>query len=861
MLYRIILVQFLTTFLWASGALAQSRPVPPTLNLDYTAPVSCVVEDIQIIGNKFLDKEAIVDLLEFRTGDMIQLPGAAITESIHRIWNQGLIKDIAVYASRTTEGRVVLTIKIAEYPKLSTYFFEGIQENEQKELLKELTLVKGKFATDTLIKETEKSIKDFFIEKGYLYTAATITAIPDPTHADNVQLKIEIDKGTCLSVHTIQFEGNQHISSDVLKGQMQHVRERPRFTLVKDMLQAICTLQPVRKKGVLWHPFNPKACWNYLRKHVILLPSKFDPVKFEEDKKRILSYYQTQGFSDVAFAEDPVVRQQDASLHILMKLEEGRQYYLGPIKWTGNYRYDDHTLQQRLNIRQGDVYNPLLLQTRLYNDPEGQDIASLYLDYGYSFFQVDPVEIGVEGNVINLEMRMQEGPQARINKIFIEGNRLTHDYVIRRELRTLPGDKFSRAKLKRSYRELAQLNVFDPAIAISPMPNFADRTVDIKYKVQERPKFEVKLSGGWGGELLGQLGLFTNNFSLGNLWRARAPIGGGQTLGLSAEANNQGYSNFSLQFEDPWLGGRKARYFHANLGRSAEEHRRSLGGDIGLGIKLTWPDDYAALKGRLAYYRHDYDNYDLLGNKQEKTGMLNDLSVNISLERDSTGPNPIYPKEGSRLELHANLTPPWSQLYGEQYRKLTESGQYGWKEYHQWMLDGSYFLRLLGDLVLNCRAHFGILGKFSSQKCIGPFERFVLGGGSGFPKRTIRGEEHISLRGYKDDYFAPKDDVTDYLGGVIYDKFVLEMRYPIISNYAVNTYLLAFAEGGNTWTQYEKYNPLDFKRSVGVGLRIYIPFIIGTTIGFDLGYGFDKELSDPERNNLTFHFSVGMGVR
>lgn len=865
MLYRAILVQLLMTFTLVSRVGAQTSSVPQSFDIDYTAPAHYLLEDIQIVGNKYIDKELILGLLGFRAGDTIYLPGPVTTEVVRRIWKQGLVEDVSIYVSHTTDRRIILTISITERPRLSAYSLEGISKKDQSKLREKLVLVQGKAVTDELTQNTEKTIKDFFTAEGYLNTTVTITSIPDATDTDSIQLKIKIDKGTRQFIHTVQLEGNHHIGSDALKAKMKHVREKPRFTLVKDILRAVLTLQPVRKQGILWRPVSLEESWGYLRKHVILFPSSFVPAQFEEDKKRILSYYQSKGFRDAILVEAIVDEQSDSMLHVLLKVKEGKKYRIGDIKWTGNYLYDDSTLQQVLNIKRGEVYDPLLLQSRLYNDPEGQDVTSLYADDGYSFFQANSVEVGLEGDLMNLEIRIQEGPQVRINKILIEGNKYTHDHVIRRELRTLPGDKLSRSKLKRSYRELAQLNIFDPAIDISPIPNMADKTVDIKYKVRERPKFETKLSGGWGRGWIGSLGLFTNNFSLSNLWKARTPIGGGQTVGISAETDGKEYGDLSLQFADPWLGGKKPRYFHLSLGiRSQEGTSRSIGGDTGLGTRLTWLDDYVVLKGRLAYYHHRYNDYQFFDEDDNRkcSGILNDLSAHISLERDSTGPNPVFPKEGSKVELHANLTPPWSWLLGENYNRLPEPGQYTytWKEHCQWMLDSSYFLQLSGDLVLNCRAHFGILNKFSSQERIGPFERFVLGG-SGFRKRTLRGEEQISLRGYEEDYVVPKDAVTNHQGGVIYDKFVLELRYPVISSYIASAYILAFAEGGNTWSQYEDYNLFALKRSVGVGFRVYLPFIIGTTIGFDLGYGFDKKATDPKRGELQTHFSIGMGLR
>ncbi len=859
--YHTVLVPLVASYVLAAGALAQTTSTSQAFELNQTAPANYLIEDIQITGAKSLDKEAIIALLGIKSGDTVQIPGPAITDAIQRLWQQKLVKDVAIYASQVTNHHVVLTVSITESPRLSDYSLEGIKKKEREKLIEKLSLVKGRIVTDELIKNTQQIIQDYWLEKGYLYATVTITSFPDPAFPNHIRLKIKIDKGEQPSVNAIHFEGNQHISSNFLRGQMQHIREKPRFTLVKDILKQALTLRPIRKGGVLWRPISLKKSWDYLQEHVILFFSKFNQAKFEEDKKRVISYYQSKGFRDAAIVEDVIYKQEDALLNVSMKVEEGTRYLVGDIRWVGNHLYDDDTLNQILNIKKGDIYNPLLLQQRLYNNPLGEDIASLYMDKGYLFFQVDPVEVGLTRDTVDLEMCIQEGPQAYINKVLIEGNTLTHDHVIRRELRTLPGDKFNRTKIQRSYRELAQLNLFSPDIGILPIPNLVDKTVDIKYKVKDRPQFEIKFSGGWGSSgFMGSMILATNNFLLSNLWRSRLPMGGGQTLGIKAETDAKKYKNFSLEFTDPWLGGKRPRHFHMSLNKAHEDNRGSIGGYVSLGTRLSWPDDYTLLTGSLAYHHHDYRDYDLLDNEKKSTGTLDDLSISIALKRDSTGPNPIYPTEGNMLALNANFTPPWSSILSKGNIESYESGQYRWKEYHQWMLDGSYFLRLLDDLVLNVRGHFGVLGKFPSQTSIGPFERFYLGGTS-FPERTVRSKEHISLRGYEEDYIAPKDKISGYKGGVIYDKFVLELRYPIISNYLASAYMLAFAEGGNAWAGYKNFAPFDLKRSVGVGLRVHLPFVIGTTVGFDWGYGFDKMLADKGDNKLDFHFSIGINSR
>lgn len=859
--YYFVLVQLVASYFCAVGVLAQATPGQP-IDLNDTAPASYLIEDIQVIGTKTLDQEAIVSLAGLSIGDTVKIPGPAITDAVQRLWRQGLVKDIAIYAARVTDHCVVLTIHVTEDYRLSDYSFEGIKHKEQEKLTSEILLVKGERITEKRIEDTQRNIQDYWIKQGYANTTVDITSLPDPILADHIQLRIKINREKKRRVHSIYIEGNQHISSDVIKGQMQHIQEKPRFTLVKDVLKQAFTLKPIGKGGILWRPLSLKEGIAYYQKHVILRSSAFNQAKFEQDKACILRYYQCNGFSDAAIVKDAVYQQDDAFYNVWMQVEEGKKYRMGNINWVGNHLYDDAVLNQILKIKKGDIYNPVLLQQQLAAHPEGKDVASRYMNDGYLFFHADPVEVGLEGDTVALDIHIQEGPQAHIKQVLVEGNKMTHDHVIRRELRTLPGDKFNRAKLQRSYRELVQLNLFDPAIDIVPVPNIADKSVDIKYKVKERPKFEVKFSGGWGGQqskIMLSMTLGTNNFSLGNLLSARKPIGGGQTLGLQAEWDGRKYKNFSLQFADPWLGGKQPRPFSLSFSKASEDLVNSIGGRVSLGTRLAWPDDYTVLRSALAYYHHTYQDYDLLANDRKTQGILHDFSVSVVVERDSTD-SPIYPTEGSTLALHAKLTPPWSLFFNKKSNRHIEMKPPNFKEYHQWIVDGAYFLRLVDSLVLNIRGQFGVLGKFPYQKYIGPCERFYLGGVD-FGERVLRGKEAISLRGYENDYIAPKDGVTQYKGGVLYDKFMLEIRYPIAMNQFISAYALAFAEAGNAWAEYKQCRPFDLKKSAGVGFRLYIPMILGTTLGFDWGYGFDNKRAHGSGDKSIFHFSIGMGMR
>lgn len=863
--YAVVFVQLIIVgWLAPSGTLAKDSPTRYPLVLDYALPTSYLIQDIRVTGVQSLEEEAIKAISGLKSGDVIAIPGLAIAEAMQRLWRQKLIQDVAVYGHKIMDNRVVLTLQITECPRLSDYTFEGIPQKEQKKLIDKLPLVRGKIITDAIISVAQKTIQNYYMQGGYPHTTVSATTLSDPVLPGHVRLKIVVDKGKECRINSVNFSGNRRVSSQTLRRQMKNTRGKSRFTLVRDLSRKILMLQLLSKGGALWRPFSLKDSWAYLREHVVLTSSKFNTASLAEDRKRIIQYYQSQGFGDATVVENVTVGAEDNWLDVWLKIEEGTQYRMGNIRWTGNYLYSAQNLNRLLNIQTGDPYDPWSIQQGLHRDQTGRDVASLYADNGHAFFQASVAEVGLREDTVDIEICVKEGPRGHVGKVWIAGNKLTMDHVIRREIRSFPGDKFNKTRLQRSYRELMQLSLFDPAaIDIVPTPDYLKKTIDITCEVKEKPKFEVRVSGGWGdGGLVGVGALSVNNFSLGNLWKGRRPLGGGQTMGIKAERDSTGYNNFVLDFMDPWLGSRKPIYFQLSLNRAYAEKNSTLGGGVNLGARLPWLDNSVLLRWGVAYHYHRYSDYDFLGNNKQRTGVLNDLHGNILLEYDSTGPDPVYPREGSKMGLQSRLTPPWSMwLHANQGSSAhSKTIAHDWKEYHQWMLDVSHFSSLLGDLVLNVRGHAGLVGKFSSQGSIGPFDRFYLGGTMPL-EHAIRGKEHISLRGYKEDCIVPRDEVTGYKGGIIYDKLVIELRYPIISNYIAHVYALAFAEGGNTWAKYEDFDLLSMKRSIGVGLRFYLPFVLGTTLGFDWGYGFDREIVDKGNKKLEFHFSVGMGLR
>ena len=893
-LYPILLLYILGSYAFPLRAYTQPISTNSNLELNYLAPDSYQIEAIHVTGMKLLDPETIIAIAGLQHGDIVQLPGTAIKAALHRLWKQKLIKDVAIYATKVVGKRLVLTIDITESARLSHYFFEGIKKQEKKELQKQISLVTGEIITEELIKNTKQTIEKYWISQGFLNIVVNITSLPDPALADYAQLKISIDKGEKFCINEILIEGNQRIRSHILKRQMQHTRERPRFTLVKDLLKHTLTLRPLRKGGVLRNHPSLKDTYDYIKEHSIFFPSKFIQSKYQEDKKRIIDFYQQEGFQDAKIVEEAICKRADGLLDVRLKIAEGKQYLIRNIKWVGNYRYSDAMLDKILGIEKGAIYNPVRIQQKLQVSPGGDGLGDLYMNNGYLFFHAELVEVGITGNEVDVAIRIQEGPQPTINQVFIEGNTITHDHVIRRELKTLPGDKFNLAKVKRSLRELAMMELFAPEkLAFTPIPNPEAGTVDLKYQVVEKPRFLANLSGSWGGSehgIIGRLGFGVNNFSLGKLLPFKwPPLGDGQTFNLKVESNGKEYKNYAMQFIEPWLGGKKPMMLSIMADRSyqalpADAHRtfieritktamlprwefspaagfiQSWGVKIGFGTRLKWPDDYFIVRSALILYQHHYSQYSLLEDKKKISGRVHDFHIDASIERNSTN-STIYPTEGSIVALHASITPPYSLFVNKDYNTLPKQEKYAQKEYHKWMLDSSWFIKLIGNLVLNLRGNVGLLGGFNAKLGIGPFERFFLGGMQPQEKIFLLGKEEIDLRGYEDGCITPKDKEVCCLGGTIYNKFVCELHYPIVLSSLVSIYVLGFAEAGNNWLR-EDYNPLDLKKSVGIGIRFNSSLLPFPQIGLDWGYGLDPVAGNqPTSNTLKFHFSIGTNRR
>lgn len=818
----------------------------PAVSWAQTAPAAGAAEEprryelggITISGARYLDTNTLIGLTGLRIGDPISVPGEEIGKAIRKLWEQGILGDVSVSITRTEGNRIFLDFNLKERPRLSKFEFSGISKSQADDLKNKIKLIRGKVVTDALLSNTKTQVRKFYTNKGFLDAKVNITQVPDSTLSNSVVLNISVDKGSKIKIHDIAFEGNEAFKDGKLKGKLKKTKEK-KF---------------------------PK----------ILNSGKFQRTEYDEDKKKLIEFYNAEGYRDATIVSDTLVREGDA-LALRIRVDEGPKYYFRKISWAGNYLYDDKTLASVLGIKEGSVYSKETLDKRLNYNPSGQDITSLYMNDGYLFFSIDPVETKVEGDSIDIEMRITEGVQARIKDVNIAGNTKTSDHVLRRELRTLPGDKFNRELLIRSQREIATLGYFDPEkVGINPVPNPADGTVDINYTVVEKPSDQITLSGGWGGfaGFIGTVGLVFNNFSLrkANDFRNWTPVpaGDGQRLALNVQANGVQYQAYSFSFTEPWLGGRKPNSFSFSLNKSISRVGRALDANseqsikvnsaaISLGRRLRWPDDYFTLSNSLSFSQYKLKNYPFFQNFQN--GNANNITLNTTLARNSID-NPTYTRRGSSLSLSVNLTPPYSIFPGA-HPNVNE-----WVEFHKWMFDASWFAPIVGKLVLNTRAHFGFIGTYNSARPIGPFERFKLGGSglaAGGGANFLVGTEFIGLRGYADpnDINAIPTAQQNQSGGVAYNKYVMELRYPVSLNPAATVYVLGFAEAGNAFNTYADYNPYRLYRSAGIGARIFMSAF--GLLGFDYGRAFDNiprtSSNQAAQDRSQFHFIIGQQIR
>ncbi len=782
-----------------------------TLSLDYTNPKEYEIGNIRIEGADYFDHQAIKVIAGIRPGSRIKIPGVQITEAVKNLWKEGLFSTIDIGMDKEIGDVAFLVIKLTPRPKLSRFKFEGVSKKEADKLRESIHLFSGKTITENLVLTTKHKVHGFYRDKGYYNVKVVIVREADKLMNNSEMFVIQVDKGKKVKIKNIEIIGNTTISSRKVKRAMKETKEQ--------------------------------TIWRFYKR------SKFSVSSFEKDKASVLTKFQSIGLRDAHIVKDSVYLIDENHLGIKIQLEEGSIYRFGDIEWVGNTKFSSGFLDTILGIKNGDIYNKSIIDGRMSMSQDGRDISSLYMDRGYLFFQVIPIETGVKEHKISYQMRIIEGKEARVRKIIIKGNTKTNDHVIRREIRTKPGDLFNRNDIIRTQRELSQLGYFNnEAFQINPLPNPQEGTVDIEYTVEEKPSDQIELSGGYGaGRLIGTAGLTISNFSLRNAIKKSAwsplPTGDGQRVSLRFQTNGTYYKSFNLSFTEPWLGGKKPNSFSSwltysqfgtGLLRSSANYQgiSITGAGVGLGRRKKVPDDFFN-----AYYEIGYQYYEVINYPSYfpsfSQGFANDISLKYILQRNSID-SPIYPKEGSHLTFTAKSSLPYFLMNGNKdFTNASQQDRYKYLEYFKIKFTGEWFLPLTRDkkLVLRPRIGFGFMGGYSASKGLTPFERFTLGGNGLSGMNQLGGREIIALRGYNDNSLSSK------ASDPVIAKYTLELRYPVSLNPQATFYVLAFAEAGNTFPTIKSFNPFNVKRSAGAGIRVFLPMF--GMLGVDYGWGFD----------------------
>ena len=801
---------------------------------DYANPQEFVIGGIEVKGVKYLDVSVLITISKLAVGDRILVPGEATSNAVKNLWAQGLFDDVALEVNRTSNDTIYFDLILAERPRVSRVVIKGLGKSETADIQEKLNNQKGKIVNENLKNVINSIITKHFAEKGYLNTTVKIDPKQDTTDANSRIVNIIVDKKTKVKVNAINFEGNKDFSD--------------------------AKLNKLLKKT------NPMAWYK------LLGSGKFLKDKYEEDKESLVAKMREKGYRDAEIIRDSVYKFDEKSVNIDIKLNEGKKYYFGNITFAGNAKYPSSVLQQILKIEKGEVFSEAKLEKTLRSSPSSDDVSSVYLNDGYLTFNADPVQTRIYNDTVDLEIRIYEGPQYTINKIILKGNEVTNDKVVLREIRTKPGQKFSKDLLVRSQRQISQLGNFDEQkIDIKPIPNPADGTVDIQYTVVEKPSDQIELSGGFGGgRVVGTLGLTFNNFSARNLFNLKEykplPRGDGQKLSIRGQTNGKFYQSYNFSFSEPWFGGKKPIYFGISAFTSLQSNGfgkdnpnsqriRLNGMTFSLGKQLKWPDDYFRIDYATNLQQFKLNNYSgfLFDN-----GTSYDFSVSQVLSRNSVDA-PIFPTSGSNLKFTVQATLPYSSFNGKNYNNLSTTDRYKFAEYHKWKFESQFFQRVYGKLILKAQAQFGFIGFYNKEVGQAPFGRFKLGGDGLQGFDFLQGSEIIALRGYANNAVVPEGALPN-AGSPIFNRYILELRHPITLNQSATVFVLAFAEGGNTWNNFSTFNPFNVKRSAGFGARIYLP-IFGL-LGIDYGRGFDPipgNSNDGGRQNFTFSIAQQLG--
>ena len=856
----------------ASGMSLTTRAQEKIVNPDISYggnPHTYKLAGLAVTGIDGYEDYVLTGISGLSVGQQIEVPGTAITDAVKRYWKHGLFSDVSITADSIVGDNIYLKIHLSPRPRISTINYNGLKKSEREDMEKKLGLVKGGQITPNMIDRAKVLAKKYFDDKGYKNAVISIRQRDDVLNKNQVILDIDVDKKEKLKVRQIIIEGNEHLSDNKIKGTL--------FT-----------------KGAFTKTHEAGKLEN------ILKSKKFTPERWTEDKKNLITKYNEYGYRDATILKDSVWNVDPKHVDVYVKVDEGKKYYIRNITWVGNTVYSSDYLSRLLDMKKGDVYNQTYLNKRLSQDEDA--VGNAYWNNGYLFYNLQPTEVNIVGDSIDLEMRIYEGQQAHINRVTINGNDRLYENVVRRELRTKPGDLFSKEALQRSARELASMGHFDPeAINPVPKPNYEDGTVDINYNLKQKSNDQVELSLGWGQTgVIGRVGLKLNNFSMANLFRKNRehrgvlPIGDGETLSLGAQTNGTYYQSYNAQYSTNWLGGKRPIQFSVGVSYSKQtdvssnyynsaymnnynnylygygnynynnyqnyydpdKYVKLLGIYVGWGKRLNWPDDYFTLSLQLQYQRYMLRNwrYFIMSN-----GSANNLNLNVSLNRTSTD-NQLFPRRGSDFTVSLTITPPWSKWDGKDYAHLAtdrnsptyskeQQEKYRWVEYHKWKFKARTFTALTNGqkcFVLVTRVEFGLLGSYNKHKK-SPFETYYMGGDGMSGYSTGYAEETVGLRGYENGSLTPYG-----AEGYAYDRFSLELRYPfLLGNTTI--YGLGFVEAGNAWTETSKFNPFDMKRSAGIGVRIFLPMV--GLMGIDWAYGFDKVFG--QKGGSQFHFILG----
>lgn len=819
-----------------------------TDSISYINPKEYVIAKTEIEGVTTLDEKVLKLVSGLVEGARVKVPGDKFSDAIKNLWKQGFFDDIAINVVKTEGEAIYLKIVLQEKPRMGGLAFRGdVKKKEAEDFKSKMRLSVGKILTDQLLATVRNTVKEHYVNEGYAHAGVIVKTEDSKKLRGKKDLFVIVDKGSKVRIKKVEIYGNTAVKDGKLRRKLKDT------------------------KSYKWYLFRG---------------GKYLEDNFEKDKPGMLDKYLSLGYRDAHIVKDSVYYVSKNRVKIDITIDEGHKYYFRNITWIGNSKYRSGQLDTILNIKKGDIFNQSQLDQKLYMNPSGYDISSLYMDDGYLFFQLNPTEVNVENDSIDFEIRMYEGKQAIVNRVTVSGNTKTNDHVIMREIRTRPGQLFRRSDVQRSMRELQQLGYFDAEhMDVKPKPNPADGTVDIEYVVEEKPNDQISLSGGWGGgRIIGTLGVTFNNFSAKNFFKkdswAPLPSGDGQRLSVSAQSNGIYYQGYNISFTEPWLGGKKpqslsvgayynVQNFNGQPRKTKIEGERVLNpvgssmtsatGTMGFSKRLKWPDDYFSFYAEQTYSYYTLHNASVF---LFQNGFANNIKTTVNFSRNSLQGNPIFPTGGSSLSLTSVLTPPYSLFNGKDYTTLKAAEKYKFLEYQKYKFTSHWYMQLTNqkapegkeahNLVMRASFGFGILGMYNKAVGIAPFERFYMGG-SGLTGYSLDGREIIALRGYSDNSISGADS----RGNSIISKYTMELRYPLSLNPQATIFALAFAEAGNAEQRYKDFNPFNVKRSAGVGVRIFLPMF--GLLGLDYGWGFDTVPYNPTtgQGKGQFHFTIG----